>query len=170
MESRKWASRWDICYGLAVRFAAGFLAIVALAGCQQESPEPAKPKLELKAAVGGADVDVAGLVRTELASAKTAGKKLLVYVGASWCEPCQRFHEAAVAGQLDDAFGHVRLLEFDGDRDLDALHRAGYKSELIPLFAVPNPDGTSSGRQIEGSIKGDGAVAQITPRLRELLQ
>jgi hypothetical protein len=34
---------------------------------------------------------------------------------------------------------------------------------------VPRDDGSGSGEQIEGSIKGPGAVAQITPRLRELL-
>lgn len=74
-----------------------------------------------------------------------------------------------MAGQLDAELGGLRLLELDHDRHLDALHRAGYRSELIPLFAVPNSDGTASGRKIEGSIKGDGAVANITPRLRGLL-
>ena len=79
------------------------------------------------------------------------------------------FHKAAESGQLDAEFGKLRLLVFDLDRDGDALAKANYKSELIPLFALPNPDGTSSGKQIEGSIKGDGAVAQISPRLHELV-
>jgi len=142
-------------------------AVTLATACAPEARPESKPRLELRAAPGGEDV--AGLVRTELGNARRAGKQLLVYVGASWCEPCQRFHDAAAAGQLDDALGQLRLLEFDHDRDLDALHRAGYKSELIPLFALPKPDGTSSGRQIEGSIKGEGAVAEITPRLRALL-
>lgn len=142
------------------------LALAATTGCRAESP-PAPKHLEVRPAPTGSDV--AAVVRTELEQAKTAGKQLLVYVGASWCEPCTRFHDAAAAGQLDAAFGHVRLLEFDLDRDLDALHRAGYQSELIPLFALPNPDGRASGRQMSGSIKGDGAVAEITPRLQALL-
>jgi hypothetical protein len=37
------------------------------------------------------------------------------------------------------------------------------------LFALPNPDGTSSGRQAEGGVKGEGAVGVIVPRLKELL-
>jgi hypothetical protein len=80
-----------------------------------------------------------------------------------------RFHKAAESGQLDAEFGKLRLLVFDLDRDGAALEKANYKSELIPLFALPNPDGTASGKQIEGSIKGDGAVAQISPRLHELV-
>ena len=140
---------------------------LALVACQSAATEP-RQRLELRPAPPDV-ADLAGVVQTELANARRDGKQLLVYVGADWCEPCKRFHEAAVAGQLDAELGTVRLLELDNDKHLDALHRAGYRSSLIPLFAVPNPDGTASGKQIEGSIKGDGAVANITPRLRALL-
>ena len=144
--------------------------LVALAACNQGEPPapPAKAKLEIRPLAPDV-TDIAGAVRTELGNASRDGRQLLVYVGAAWCEPCTRFHDAAQAGTLDDALGHVRLLEVDFDKSVDALQRAGYKSELIPLFAVPNPDGTASGRQIEGSIKGEGAVAEITPRLKTLL-
>jgi len=108
--------------------------------------------------------DVAPLVQKDMRRGR-----LLVYVGASWCEPCRRFHEAASAGKLDAQLGGLRLLEFDLDRDEARLRAAGYVSQLIPLFAVPGPDGRASGRQIEGSIKGDGAVVQILPRLQALL-
>jgi hypothetical protein len=148
--------------------AARFALILTLAACSSET-RPAPPKARLDMRVAPTGEDVAGLVRTELASASRAGKQLVVYVGAPWCEPCTRFHDAAAAGLLDDALGNVRLFEFDLDQDVDALHRAGYRSELIPLFALPNPDGTASGKQISGSIKGDGAVAQITTRLQALL-
>ena len=113
--------------------------------------------------------EVQEIVRQELVRAKNEGRRLIVYVGAKWCEPCQRFHDAAKAGQLDAAFPGLRLLEFDLDRDRDRLEKAGYASRMIPLFALPRADGTGSGEQIEGSIKGAGAVDQITPRLRALL-
>jgi hypothetical protein len=116
-----------------------------------------------------ADGEVAPLVQKELLRAQRDRRQLLVYVGATWCEPCRRFHEAAVAGQLDAQFGALRLLEFDFDRDEPRLRAAGYVSQLIPLFAVPGADGRASGRQMEGSIKGPGAVAEIGPRLRALL-
>ncbi len=111
---------------------------------------------------------IADVVRRERARSMTRGRKLIVYVGAPWCEPCQRFHSAAVAGKLDAMFPDLRVLEFDLERDRERLAAAGYSSKLIPLFAVPDHNGRPR-RSIEGSIKGDGAVDEITPRLRKLL-
>jgi hypothetical protein len=141
------------------------LALALVAACQQD----AAPRGKVELVDAPAAADVAPLIARELVRAHAGGKQLLVYVGASWCEPCNRFHEAAAKGALDAAFPRLRLLIFDADRDHDALVRAGYDSALIPLFAEAAADGTASGRRIEGSIKGDGAVAEITPRLRALL-
>ena len=38
------------------------------------------------------------------------------------------------------------------------------------LFARPTAEGRCSERRIEGSIKGEGAVAEITPRLAGILE
>jgi hypothetical protein len=142
--------------------------LIALAACQRgEQASPPRGKLELVAAPHSDPI--APVVARELSRARADHRDLLVYVGASWCEPCTRFHDAAAKGELDDAFPRLRLLVFDSDSDHDALVAAGYDSELIPLFAVPADDGRATGRHIEGSIKGDGAVAEITPRLRALL-
>ena len=110
------------------------------------------------------------MVLRELERAKTDGRDLLVYVGATWCEPCQRFHDAALAGKLDQAFPTLRLIEFDLDRDRERLKLGGYASKMIPLFALPREDGRGSGETIEGSVKGPGAVGDITPRLSGLLE
>jgi hypothetical protein len=131
-------------------------------------PQPAVgPRLEF---VHATDGDVVTLVRTELDRAHRDGRRLLVYVGATWCEPCQRFHKGAEAGELDARLPPLRFLEFDSDHDGERLETAGYRSHFIPLFALPNGDGSPSGKQIEGSIKGPGAPDEITPRLLELLQ
>ena len=143
--------------------------VLILAACQrgEETSPPPRGKLEL---VALPHVDaIAPVVARELARARADHRDLLVYVGASWCEPCTRFHDAAAAGELDADFPRLRLLVFDAERDHDALVAAGYDSDLIPLFVVPADDGRATGRHIEGSIKGDGAVAQITPRLKALL-
>lgn len=92
-----------------------------------------------------------------------------MYVGATRCEPCRYFHAAAERGELDPVLPSLALIEFDLDRDSARIADAGYRSELIPLFTVPAPDGRASGRQIEGSIHGPGSPAQITPRLRAIL-
>ncbi|MGO8996768.1 MAG: thioredoxin family protein [Polyangiaceae bacterium] len=113
--------------------------------------------------------DASPVIRHALAKEQASGRTLLVYVGASWCEPCQRFHHAVEQGELDAAFPRLSVLAFDADHDSEALASAGYFSRLIPLFAVPRSDGHSSGKQIEGSVKGEAAVGEITPRLRALL-
>ena len=153
---------------------AASLLLLAL-GCGREDPAPrpeppvAKPSLPVETVAASADGSVQEIVRGEVARARDQGRPLLVYVGAKWCEPCQRFHEAARAGKLDAVFPGLRLVEFDLDRDRERLREAGYASRMIPLFALPRADGTGSGEQIEGSIKGDGAVDQIAPRLHKLL-
>ena len=114
-----------------------------------------KQALPVETLAAPASGDVQEIVRGELGRAKGEGRTLVVYVGAVWCEPCQHFHDAAKAGKLDG--------------DADRLAKAGYASRMIPLFALPRADGTSSGEQIQGSIKGPGAVENITPRLRALL-
>lgn len=153
--------------------------LVALAACTRAQPEPTREKSSepaplvvaravriVKAKATGAADDV---IREELERTKAAQRDLVVYVGATWCEPCQRFHQAAERGELDADFPTLTLIEFDLDVDGDRLARAGYTSELIPLFVVPESDGRASARRFEGSIKGDRAVANIAPRLRALI-
>jgi thiol-disulfide isomerase/thioredoxin len=112
---------------------------------------------------------VEAVARDARSSAVADGRTLVVYVGASWCEPCQRFHHAAERGELDSELPNVALLEFDLDRDRDRLAAAGYSSKYIPLFALPTPEGLASSKRIEGGIKGEGAVGFIVPRLKEML-
>jgi hypothetical protein len=113
--------------------------------------------------------EVAAVVRAELERARRDGRDLVVYVGAPWCEPCTRFHKAVEAGELDATFPALRLLEFDHDRDEARLAQAGYASRMIPLFAAPAASGEASPLRVEGSVKGERAVATIVPRLASLL-
>jgi thiol-disulfide isomerase/thioredoxin len=113
--------------------------------------------------------DVAPLVKAEREKVAADGRELIVYVGAKWCEPCQRFHKAAQAGELDADFPNLTILEFDLDEDRDRIVAAGYKSKLIPLFVRPESDGRASTRRFEGGVKGERAVTNITPRLRQLV-
>lgn len=139
-------------------------AALALAACERTPATPAR----VEVIVAPPADDPVPWIRAQLAAAR--GRQVVVYVGASWCEPCKHFHDAVAAGHLDAAFPRLTLLEFDQDRDGDGLLRAGYTSRLIPLFVRPAADGTASAMHIEGSIKGDGAVAEITPRLQALLR
>jgi hypothetical protein len=132
-------------------------------------PAPRKDPTKVAWVTAGAGA-VAPLVVAERGRAAADGQQALVYVGATWCEPCRRFHEAVRAGVLDGTFAGLRIVEFDLDVDAERLRDAGYAPRLIPMLALPRADGTASGRHIEGSVKGDGAVAEITPRLQALLR
>lgn len=109
-------------------------------------------------------------VQQQVEIADAAHLRVLVYVGASWCEPCQRFHAAVQKGELNGALNGLRFLEFDQDRDAGALKVAGYSYQYIPVIALPDPDGRNHGRMVSGSIKGPKAVQEnLVPRLQALL-
>ena len=146
-----------------------WLVMLALVACQSSESKLERPAGKLELVDAPKSDDVAPVIAKEVARATADHKKLLVYLGAVWCEPCVKFHAAAARGELDRDFGDVRMLVFDADRDNEALQRAGYKYELVPLFALPGTDGKSINKQIEGSVKGSSYVEQISPRLRALL-
>ena len=113
--------------------------------------------------------DVAEIVKSARAAAKAKHRALMVYIGAVWCEPCQHFHHAAELGQLDAKFPNLTLLVFDLDADGQRLRRAQYAPGYVPYFGVPGDDGHATSNAMEGSIKGEGAVENISPRLAELV-
>jgi hypothetical protein len=134
-------------------------------GSAAAAPAAAK-KLTLLPAPGG---DVATAVARHAAKAEHEGGKLLVYVGATWCEPCQEFHKAAEEGKLDATFPGLTLMVFDADLDGERLAVAGYRSNLVPLFVRPSSDGTSSqrwqtSRRACKSSCADARTADLTKR------
>ena len=113
--------------------------------------------------------DVAALVRQTMERVEASHRRLVVYVGATWCEPCQQIHAAAVAHRLDGEFPDLSLLEFDLDRDEAALTQAGYTSKLIPLFVVPNSDGTAGPHRISGGVHDGDNVKLLSAELHRML-
>jgi len=151
-----------------VRRALPLLIVIVLAACQSASSAPPAPSGPVRLVEPGPG-EVAPLVTAQLAAAARDHRRVLVYVGASWCGPCKAFHAAAARGDLDAALPGLTLLVFDADLDDGRLTAAGYTSKLIPLFAVPGPDGRASGRAISGAPTGSDYVANLTPRIRTLL-
>ncbi|HTQ02568.1 MAG TPA: thioredoxin [Polyangiaceae bacterium] len=171
------------------------LGIVLVSACESASPGPPRPRpaplasapapsatatLPTVNAVGASRprfilpphrLDaVEPFIQEQVELSAASGARTLVYVGAPWCEPCQRFHAAVVNGELDTLLAGAHLLEFDADQYRDALHRAGYAYEFVPVIAIPGADGRSSGRILSGSIAGPSAVpGDLVPRLRALL-
>jgi len=159
--------------------------VVAASGCRTRERPKAEPAKSVAAVASQAKPSTARpyfvkaperleaaqqYLAEQVASAGAAGERVLVYVGATWCEPCERFHEAVEAGELDAMLAGTRFVEFDADRHTEALGAAGYAFRMIPVIALPNPDGGASGRQLAGSIKGPDAVrTNLVPRLQALL-
>lgn len=139
-------------------------ALVLLAACHAAAPSG----VVLVDAPPGV-TDVAALVRQTALDTDAHHRRLVVYVGASWCELCQQIHAAAAAHQLDGDFPTLTLLQFDLDRDGKALEQAGYTSELIPLFALPMADGRASARRESGGVKVGDNVKLLTAKLHRLL-
>jgi thiol-disulfide isomerase/thioredoxin len=134
------------------------------------TPSAAEPKpLTKMHFVPASQGDVPGVVLAAVAKEKAEGRRVVVYNGATWCEPCQHFHEAVAAGKLDETFPDVTLLEFDTDRDHERLAAAGYGSTYIPMFALPGKDGRAAGPKAEGGIKGDNVVPYLTKKLEKVL-
>ena len=115
------------------------------------------------------NANVEALVRSAAEAAQLEARRLVVYVGAPWCEPCTRFHEAIERGELDGSLAGIRFLEFDADQHTPALDAAGYGGRLIPRFALPDRNGRGTDQRIEGGVKGEQAVAHIMRRLGTLL-
>jgi thiol-disulfide isomerase/thioredoxin len=163
------------------------LLMLLVMGCRTSEPiesDKPQPKAEKAPAVAigfgakarGVELvnapsgDVADLIRAGRAEAKAHGRKMLVYIGATWCEPCQRFHQAAERGELDDKFPTLSLLVFDLDADRSRLSAALFGPGYVPYFGVPDEQGHGTSNALAGSIKGEGAVDNIAPRLAELVQ
>ena len=107
----------------------------------------------------------------QMVTAKYPKRDVLVYVGASWCEPCRYFHQAVVDGVVAQQLAGFTFVEYDVSEHRDALAAAGYGSKLVPLFVYPDEDGRASSFRIEGSVKGTTAVARnLVPRLLQLKQ
>jgi hypothetical protein len=113
--------------------------------------------------------DLPAYVRAKREELAAEQADLIVYVGATWCEPCRYFHDAVLRGELEDSLGRTHFLAFDLDQHREALHAAGYRDRLIPLFAWPDAQGKASTNKFSGGIKGPGAVHYIRDRLQKLL-
>jgi hypothetical protein len=135
--------------------------------CHRPTGQRAAIGPEILEAGAGVVPSIVQRARTE---AERDGRQLLIYVSATWCEPCERFQKALRAGQLNASFPRLTLLKFDSDRDGGRLQAAGYDGNFIPRFIVPGPDGRGTARRIEGGTKAEDTVAtSIVPRLASLL-
>ncbi|MER2559237.1 MAG: hypothetical protein ABTQ32_00865 [Myxococcaceae bacterium] len=141
-----------------------------LVACKQQPPAPTiDPTATVRFITPPMDGPVSAILASQLERSKTEHRRVLLYAGAPWCEPCRIFHEAVDRGELTGKVGALDLVAFDAQADAERMLLSGYESQFIPVFALPGPDGKATGKHIEGSVKGPGAVDDIVPRLKTLL-
>jgi len=172
-----------LCRSRAIRRRAAAL-FIALSACATPKPEPsptarsANPSESTMGKERGAPdfvsvpsdlTDGATFLAGEFARAERDDRILLLTVGAAWCEPCNRFHEALHRGELDRELAGARFVELDADTQASLVAAAECRSKMIPLIARVTSDGRCGPRRSEGAIKGDGAVGYLLPRVRDLL-
>lgn len=110
------------------------------------------------------ETDALSLIRSKRLEAKAEGRVLVVYVGATWCEPCKRFKAEMQSGRLDERFGKTMLLAFDADKDMDRLGSAGYTFKFVPFVALPGVDGRPVESQ-EATGKSGNAWRELVGKL-----
>lgn len=118
----------------------------------------------VRVVIASPETDAVSLVRTERLKARAEGRVLVVYAGATWCEPCKRFKEEVHTGRLDDKLPRMTLLAFDADQDTDRLAAAGYRFSFIPFVALPGADGHPTDTQ-EARGKGSNAWRELIAKL-----
>ena len=149
----------------AVTTPAGTTASTPLASASTPRVADGAPRdAGVRVVVASQDTDALSLVRTERLKAKAEGRVLIVYAGATWCEPCKRFKEEVHTGRLDEKLPKMTLLAFDADRDTDRLAAAGYRFQFIPFVALPGADGHPTDTQ-EARGKGSNAWRELIAKL-----
>lgn len=102
-----------------------------------------------------ADTDAISTIRTARLQAKAQGRVLVVYVSATWCDPCKKLKSEIEAGHLDSRLGKTTLLAFDADRDAERLLGAGYSFKFVPFVALAGTDGHPADSQQATGHGGD---------------
>ena len=137
---------------------------MAVASASGPATDASPPRARVKVVDASEDSDVLSLVRAKRLEAKAEGRVLVVYVSATWCEPCKKLRAELASGRLDDRLAHVTLLAFDADRDGDRLGAAGYSYQFVPFVALPGADGHPlDSQQAKG--KGGDAWRELLGKL-----
>ncbi len=129
-------------------------------------PPPSKPGPELVPVLTEGRVDT--IVRAELARAKRDHRKLVIYVGGQWSEPCKQFEQMVASGALRDEFPDLRLLKFDSE-DEPRLRAANYFFQVLPTFAIPAENGRGTDQIYPTPVQSEKGSPDALVALRSLL-
>ena len=136
-----------------------------------ESPDgdtkaEAKPAAEAWSKVA-AGASLAGKIKARVADAEKAKLKPVVYVGATWCEPCLAIKKHRDDPRMKEAFTGVAIIEVDMDQwKSEQFAELNMKPSAIPVFYAVGSDGKATGKEIDGGAWGDNIPENMAPPLK----
>lgn len=111
--------------------------------------------------------DLGEILKTQYASARTAGRTPVVELGATWCGPCKELAASLGDVRMRDAFAGTYIIHLDVDEWKDKLTPLGFSSEGIPAFFPINEKGVAIGPKIDGGAWGDNIPENMAPPLKK---
>jgi hypothetical protein len=136
------------------------LALLASA-CQKKAPE--RVVLHDVAVADGPLVDA---LTRESKKAAERHEKPFVYIGATWCGPCNAIKKNLDRPLLVDAFRGAYVIHLDFDSWEDKLPAAGLAHDSVPVFFALDTAGRPTGRLVDGSAWGNDTPENIAPVLK----
>lgn len=142
------------------------IALLLALGCASPPPPQAAPKPPIHTSDLPDGSDVSAGLRGAVGEAERAGLKPVLYLGATWCQPCVAYERALFHPEMVAAHANVLLVKADFDRHGSALEAAGFVASGVPFWCHLDREGGNSGRCITGAAWGEDTPENMAPVLR----
>ena len=111
------------------------------------------------------------LLDAAFAQYTTADKKHVVYIGATWCDPCRQLKRYRHDPRMVDAFAGSVIVVLDADEwhdeELDVLKLS---DGTLPVFFAVDAHGKALGPSINGGAWGDNIPENMAPPLKRFFR
>jgi hypothetical protein len=144
------------------------LVTLAAVGCQSR-PSPTQPPagargFELDEVAPGRPLAV--VLSDGAAKAKAKGLRPFLYIGATWCQPCQKLHRSLDDERMVDAFRGTYVIHLDLDAWERELPSVGLRVAQVPVFFQLDAQGKPTGKSLDGGAWNEDVPAEMAPPLK----
>lgn len=159
--------------------AAAGLTVLLASGCDSKAPTEASPEPSRSSSmtaekasswmkIGSGGEALESKLKAEVGKAAERRQKPVLYIGATWCEPCSALKKYKSDPRMAEAFQGTYVIELDlDDWKVDELKALGFRAGVVPVFHVLGADGRASGPTIDGGAWGDNIPENMAPPLKK---